>query len=92
MSTRRGAILERRTHHEEGSRAALDGLKNQAVTGELLDGLPVTASRDFFVPRCWNWHTDAACTRVAFACLMGPNPIRGTTFTPNRILVHNTLR
>jgi hypothetical protein len=31
-------------HHEEGSRAVLDGLKNQAVTGELLTGLPVTAS------------------------------------------------
>jgi hypothetical protein len=45
---RKGALEERRNINEEGSRAALVGLKNQAVAGELLTGLPASASSLLF--------------------------------------------
>jgi hypothetical protein len=43
-------LAERRTANEEGSRAALNGLKNQAGTVEVLTGITVPAFSAFLYP------------------------------------------
>ena len=80
-------------YHGKGSRAALNGLKNQAVTGELLSGLPVTAFSAFLqcapvlelVDRR-DLHSRDPKGRP------GSIPGWGISFTPYGNLVHNTLR
>jgi hypothetical protein len=85
---------EQEEHHGKGSRAALNGLKNQAVTGELLSGLPVTAFSAFLqrAPVLELVDRRDLHSRDQKNGRPGSIPGWGTFFTPNRNLVHNRLR